>query len=373
VKAVRSAKALAITSLAIGAVAACPSLADSGPEHRLTYSRPIPLGVSGGSIEDMSRLYCCGGTLGALVEDANHTLYVLSNNHVLARTNKGQAGEDVLQPGLIDQEVACTQDVRDRVASLSRFVPIAFKKGVANTVDAAIAAIVPGAVDPSGTILDIGTVSPETVAAQIRMPVTKSGRTTGQTFGEVAALDVTVDVAYDKQCGLGTQIAHFENQIRIEPGTFSAGGDSGALVVEDGTDPEPRPVGLLFAGSATSTLANPIDAVLESLCVAMAGAASFPDPSGCPSGGRAGGGPPGKGRRSVPHSLEVASAVKARHEERLFGLPGVVGTGVGLGHSGGPVIEVYLERSLPETAARLPRRLEGIEVRALETGAFHAR
>ncbi len=363
---------LVIASVSAAVVTAGNVLADGGPEHRLTYPRPVPLGVSGGSIQDVSRLYCCGGTLGAPVEDASGVLYILSNNHVLARTNKGEPGEDILQPALIDQEVTCAQDVGDRVADLTRFVPITFKKGAANTVDAAVAAIVPGAVDPSGTILDIGTVNPATAPAQIGLAVTKSGRTTGQTFGEIAALDVTADIAYDKQCGLGTQIARFVNQIRIAPGAFSAGGDSGALIVEAVSGgQEPRPVGLLFAGSETSTLANPIDAVLSSLCVAMAGATSFPDPAGCPAG--AGGGPPGKGRKNLPRGLEVASEVKARHEERLFGLPGVVGTGLSLGGNGRPVIEVYLEQFLPEAVGQLPRRLEGIEVRAIETGAFRAR
>ena len=48
----------------------------------------------------------------------------------------------------------------------------------------------------------------------------------------------------------------------ITPGSFSAGGDSGSLIVIRGGPNKLKPVGLLFAGSASATIANPIDAVL---------------------------------------------------------------------------------------------------------------
>ena len=56
------------------------------------------------------------------------------------------------------------------------------------------------------------------------------------------------------------QIATFENQIIA--GAMSSPGDSGSLVV-DGS--EPLAVGLLFAGSDTTTVINPIDRVLDLL------------------------------------------------------------------------------------------------------------
>ena len=56
------------------------------------------------------------------------------------------------------------------------------------------------------------------------------------------------------------------NQIVISPGGFSAGGDSGSLVVADGKGrskaDDRKPVGLLFAGSSLYTIANPINEVL---------------------------------------------------------------------------------------------------------------
>jgi hypothetical protein len=42
---------------------------------------------------------------------------------------------------------------------------------------------------------------------------------------------------------------------------FLAGGDSGSLMVQD-VSTNPQAVGLLFAGSSTHAVANPIDEVL---------------------------------------------------------------------------------------------------------------
>ncbi|MCI0650546.1 MAG: hypothetical protein L0Z55_01535 [Planctomycetes bacterium] len=47
------------------------SFPDGEPEHQLDHDSSIPLGVSGGNASDKKGLACCGGTLGALVEDAD--------------------------------------------------------------------------------------------------------------------------------------------------------------------------------------------------------------------------------------------------------------------------------------------------------------
>jgi hypothetical protein len=268
-----SKKMLFLVVLAVLVVAAVQNVvwADGGPEHQISQSWPIKLGTSGGNINDRSMLYCCSGTLGSLVEDGV-SQYILSNNHVLARTNLGIIG------GQIDQ--SCGQI--GIVASLSDFVKIRFKKGRAiplNSVDAARAVVVDGAVDPNGRILDIGEVSSETASAELGQVVQKSGRTTGHTKGIVTAIDVTVDVGYSKECGgASNQIARFKNQIFIEGSSeaFSAGGDSGSLIVEDAAV-SPRAVGLLFAGSSTVTVANPIDAVLNAFGIVMPGG-TLPEP-----------------------------------------------------------------------------------------------
>ena len=255
-------------------------VADDGPEHQVAQLRPIKLGTSGGNINDRSTLYCCSGTLGALVE-GDGVQYILSNNHVLARSNLAEPGEGINQPGQIDQN--CGQE--GIVAHLSDFVVIRFKRGrVAplNKVDAAIGLVVDGTVDANGAILDIGEVSSETVEAMPGQAVKKSGRTTGFTQGIVTDIGVTVDVGYSKECGgPANQIARFTNQIFIAGtgGAFSAGGDSGSLIVEDAAA-SPRAVGLLFAGSSTHTVANPIGAVLSAFSVTMpGGTAPQPQPT----------------------------------------------------------------------------------------------
>ena len=88
------------------------------------------------------------------------------------------------------------------------------------------------------------------------------------TFGTVDAVNVTVNVAYDN----GT--ARFVNQIVIVPGSFSDSGDSGSLIVTD--DGNNNPVGLLFAGSSTHTVANPISAVLARFNVGVGGVVPTP-------------------------------------------------------------------------------------------------
>jgi hypothetical protein len=82
--------------------------------------------------------------------------------------------------------------------------------------------------------------------------VYKSGRTTGVTSGTVAGTDATVDVWYDGFVG------RFVNQYIVQPGTFSAPGDSGSLVLDE----QHRAVGLLFAGSERDTIVNPMASVV---------------------------------------------------------------------------------------------------------------
>ncbi len=269
-----------------GAVALPPALwADGGAAHRAAQGTPIELGTSGGSINLHSSAFCCGGTLGSLVQNANG-MYILSNNHILARTNKGSLGEAAIQPGLIDQSPVCDKDANDTVAHLSDYVQIRFAKGRSvplNEVDAAIAQVVPNAVRTDGSIIDIGVLSASTVAPSLGQVVQKSGRTTGRTFGVVAAVDVTLDVGYSKDCGSSAiDVARFVNQFLITDGSFSAGGDSGSLIVEaDGVDPTdglPRATGLLFAGGSSYTVANPIDRVLALLGVTMASGAPAAPP-----------------------------------------------------------------------------------------------
>jgi len=336
-------------------------------------ARPVELGVSGGNINDRSSSYCCSGTLGALVHDSNFQ-YILSNNHVIAITNQGRIGDDIIQPGLIDQSAACAQDTGDGVADLSKFVPIAFKKGAKNKVDAAIAQTRNGAVDPSGSILNIGQVSSLTALPAVGLPVQKMGRTTGLTSGVISAVNVTVNVSYNTACGIGSQTAKFTGQIMISTPGFSAGGDSGSLIVED-CSPYPRPVGLLFAGSDTVTVANPIGTVLSSLKVQMVGA----DGGSCSSNVSMSGEDSRTKARQLPpqaseRAVEMAARVKDKHENSILGIEGIVGLGIGVSETDPEeaVIVVYTKKPPHEMRHIIPDAVEGIPLRIVETGEIFA-
>ena len=395
------------------------ALADSGVNHRTVQSWPSPLGVSGSSIEFLvinNNLYCYTGTLGALVEgdiggDAGDEQFVLSNNHVLAKENNpddpslATDGYEIIQPGLLD-EGPCTLsrgDPANIVADLTGWVEISFGKGKKaqdNFVDAAIAEVLTGVladgttgplVVTDGTILDIGPVSGETLPATVGLPVQKSGRTTGHTFGSVEAVMVDINVNYN------SGKARFVDQIRIRGvcGTdFSAGGDSGSLIVNVPEYADRQAVGLLFAGGGDDTFANPIDTVLTELGVALGieplsmvdgggygddtayvpqCAEEEPDePTGPPGGGRGNGNGPPRGAFD-PLGLEIAGDVKDRHSNELFAVRGVVGHGVGLDADGDSVIEVYVENASRRAAGRpIPSEIEGIPVRIVVTGPIHA-
>jgi len=336
-------------------------------------TRPVEMGVSGGNINDLSRLYCCSGTLGALVHDSTFQ-YILSNNHVIAVTNQGRTGDDILQPGLIDQIPGCSKDTGDAVADLSKFVPIGFKKGAKNKVDAAIAQVRSGVVDSSGSILTIGQVSNMTALPAIGLPVQKMGRTTGLTSGVISAVNVSANVSYNTACGIGSQTAKFTGQVMISAPGFSAGGDSGSLILED-CSPYPRAVGLLFAGSDTVTLANPIGDVLSLLKVQMVGAeGGFCSSTASMSG---------QGSRTKAQSLpsqasgravEMAARVKDRHEDSILHLEGVVGLGIGILETDPEeaVIEVYTKKPSHEMKHVISDTLEGIPLRIVETGEIFA-
>jgi len=329
---------------------------DNGPAHQVIQTPPISLGTSGGNVRDHSRLYCCSGTLGALVQKGSN-YYILSNNHVLARTNRGRADNQISQPGLVDYNCGIYQTV----ANLSSFVPISFSRRKTNVVDAAIAQIISGKVKTNGDIIDIGQPSGSTVTPSIDLPIQKSGRTTGYTTGTIDAIDVTVYVKYSSQCGSSRgRTATFVNQILINSATFSAAGDSGSLVL-DQTLPNPNAVGLLFAGSDTTTVCNPIDDVLNAFGISPVGAVSFPKGLTNPS------------NQTKAAEVAVVKAAKARHEWALFARhPAVCGVGVGRGALGGVVIQVYAERDRLDVRRAIPDMLDGVPVEVIETGEIIA-
>ncbi len=222
------------------------------------FPRPVPIGVSAGHGQ------VTAGTLGARVSGAGRT-FALSNNHVFAANNKGRQGDNLLQPGVVDGG----RDPDDVIGTLWDYEPIHFcQLGVcqANRIDAAIALTTAEDVDLQTPDGGYGSPRPSPVEAKLGLSVQKYGRTTGHTVGQVSGINATIDVGYRD----GT--ARFTEQIVISGQGFSAGGDSGSLIVTKGALlADRRPVGLLFAGTPTSTLANPIGLVLDRFDITIDG------------------------------------------------------------------------------------------------------
>jgi len=245
------------------------------------FYRPACIGISTG------HPLITAGTIGARVTDGNNNYYALSNNHIFAASNSANIGDAVIQPGTFDfGNVGCCT-----YGNLTDFEPIQFNNFPAcdgtvndpdcNTIDAAIAlstlAELGNATPSDGYGLPKSTsISSLTIPPVPGMDVMKYGRTTQQTFGTISSINGFFAINYGSP---GT--AYFAGQIVITPGSFSAGGDSGSLVVvDDSAGPNDREaIGLLFAGSPTLTIASPINLVLSRFNVAIDGQPLTPTPT----------------------------------------------------------------------------------------------
>src|SRR5215510_6743955 len=317
--------------------------ADSGANHQ---GRSSLFGVSGGNVNDITKRFCCSGTLGALVTDGT-TSYVLSNNHVLGLSGKANVGDDISQPGRIDNNCQTPPIVAD--------FTIAAPLGPSN-VDAAIAQLRPGAMDANGTILDIGIPSSVVMSPSVGLSVAKSGRTTGFTTGTIASINTSVNVQYQASCGQGKKfVVSYTNQVVINSSTFSAGGDSGSLIV---TALNHQPVALLFAGSSTTTIGNPIGDVLTQLSNTLGRTVSFVGSTQASS----------MTTLANLQDVERATQVKNRHQQRMMSLPDVFGMGVTLDDDGHAAVVIYADRGAGLISA-LPEYLEDVKVKVVHTGA----
>jgi hypothetical protein len=234
-------------------------IALSDPTQR---QRPAPLGFSVGHPS------ITAGTIGARVKNTSGQVFILSNNHVLANSNGATAGDPALQPGPFDGGTVNN----DQVGTLFAFQPINFSGG-SNTIDAAIASTTTNDVG-NATPLDDGYGAPSAAlfgdadsdgvfddkSALLGLAVQKYGRTTKRTVGQITGINATLTICYEVLIIFCIKPATFVDQVVIEPGGFSSGGDSGSLIV---TNPGLQPVALLFAGSTAQTIGNRIDLVLN--------------------------------------------------------------------------------------------------------------
>jgi len=242
--------------------------------------RPCPMGTSGG------HYLITAGTNGELLKDrSTGKICIGTNNHVGANSNDAEIGDAYLQPGSYDGG----KIPDDVIGQLLRFIPIEFIDSPSqcslarfwsslynipakllgrktrlrpvlaypehNLVDAAMVEV--NSDDVLAKILDIG-VPKGIRQAELDMLVQKSGRTTSHTVdGLVTGIDATIGpISY----GTG-KTAYFRDQIVISKEGFSAGGDSGSLIL----DMEGYAVGKLFAGSDNTTIANNIQNYLDLL------------------------------------------------------------------------------------------------------------
>jgi hypothetical protein len=361
------------------------------PGNDKAQSGAINLGTSGGNANDSSTnasahtITCCGGTLGSLVSRGG-TLYILSNTHILGRSDLAQTGEAIVQPGLIDT-ATCTPSGARTVANLTAFYNL--ESGPAPKLDAAIAQVVPGNVDPNGNILYLGDRADAAgvpvpapphagplVTAGLSMPVAKSGRSTGLTCSTVLALAVNVKVDYQKGCGTGATFSvNYTNQIDIAGGSFSAEGDSGSLIV---SQDKANPLALLYAGSDTDTVGNPVLDILNFFgsggnTVSFVGGAEHPV-FGCSLPVRpASASSTQPAATLAPQAMQKAATVRDAHAPELLAHPEVQAVGVGASRDNPNESAVLFFVTAGQPRTNLPAQVDGVRTRIVEAPLFAQR
>ena len=343
---------------------------------------PVKLGTSGGNAKDSSvqgnLTFCCSGTLGALVQ-RNGTFYILSNNHVLARSDSASIGDAITQPGLIDAN--CSATGTTTVGNLSQFVNL---ETAGANVDAALAQIVTGTVDTTGSILSLGATATGTAAdpgpphagngivASVGESVAKSGRSTGLTCSSVSSISLATSIVYQQGCSTGsTFTVNYTNQISVAGGSFSATGDSGSLIVDRTTA---DPVALLYGGSDTDTVGNPVGDVLAALVdqsnnkPAFVGTTATHQVIGCTLAGN--GVKTTQAQTMTVDPAKIASAEHARdmHAPELLANTYVQAIGVGPSMDRPGEAAVILVVNPEQIPTALPAELEGIGTRIVAAG-----
>src|SRR5579884_1178495 len=346
-------------------------------DNQFPQAAPIKLGTSGGNASDLlmnggSIGGCCSGTLGSLLTRGGN-FYILSNNHVLDKSDSGSGGDPIVQPGLGD--VNCQVQNTATVAHLSQAAPL---HGAANNVDAAIAEIVPGEVDTSGSILDLAgpnqpappsaTLADAQTAVAQNESVGKVGRSSGLTCGSIESIAADILVHYETSCGSTDSFqVTYTNQIVISGALFSEPGDSGSLVVTSDTA---RPLGLLYAGDGRSTAVNPIQDVLSALKDPSTGevprvVGGADHAVGCPASGQA----TVVNAQALmsqlnTNALQRAQVAKAQYETQLMQNSAVSMVSVGSSDDdpGQPAIVVHV-KAAPQTP--LPHQVGGVRTKVV--------
>ncbi len=379
--------------------------------HQVQLTTPILLGSSGGNNNDYDTVVqggktyiedCCGGTLGALIQNSGGTQYLLSCNHVLARSDQASVGETIVQPGLIDNSCTPNGDGAGttQVGVLTAWLPLSSNT---TNADAAIAAVNSGAVSPTGAILELGlpgaggvlAAAPpgtscsissagttcaagqgETINGTTSLAVAKSGRTTGLTCGSASILSMNIQVSYFKDCAetepYFTKI--YTNQIGVEGDQFSDAGDSGSLLVDASNG---EPVGLFFAGGTVPGtneslgIANPVSAVLSELGTQEGTSYTFvgttDHPVSCLNYGNA---TATAAQATRLTDAQSSLAQQALTQARMLVNPsaGILGaaTGKSSDHAGEATVILYVDQNMNVAA---PQMVNGVRTEVIPTTA----
>jgi hypothetical protein len=363
--------------------------------HQGQLPAVVTMGSSGGNNADYDTqgdkiVDCCSGTLGALVRGPGGREYMLSNNHILARSDHASVGDTIVQPGLIDN--SCTPLGNgtgiEAVASLTSWLPLRSRQ---TNVDAAIAQVTSRSVDQTGSILELGAkqgdgtlaAAPPGISstggrgeqASLSLKVAKSGRTTGLTCGGVSAVDLTVNVDYYLDCAetRAYLTKTFTHQIGLSGNQFSDSGDSGALVVDAATA---EPVGLYFAGGRDAAgvsqgVANPAPEVLNELSAQLGGSYSYVGGSdhavSCLSYGD---NTLAQAQARTLATGEQQRAQQAQTQARMLVNPaaGILGVGVGKSndHPGKATVILYTDERMTATT---PATIGGVRTMVIPTTA----
>ena len=363
--------------------------------HQEALATPISLGSSGGNNFDYDTkgshiVDCCGGTLGSLIQNSSGRQYLLSCNHVFARSDQASVGETIVQPGLIDNNCVPKGEgsVTLPVGILTAWLPL--NSGSTNA-DAAIAQVDAEVVNPNGEILELGALqgngtlaaAPPGISstggrgepASLNLTVAKSGRTTGLTCASIAVLDLTVKVDYFKNCAetVSYLTKRYSDQIAIEGNEFSDAGDSGSLIV-DASNAEP--VGLFFAGGVTNTgvsegVANPAPTVLAELGQQERTAYTFvgttDHPVSCLNYGVA---TEAAAQASLLPQTQLELAQQAQKQAQMWINPsmGILGvaTGKSSDHAGEATVIFYVDGGMN---VAVPQTVNGVRTEVIPTSA----
>jgi hypothetical protein len=365
--------------------------------HQAQSSTPVPLGASGGNNNDYDTqgnqiVDCCSGTLGSLIQDGSNRQYLLSSNHVLARSDHASIGDTIIQPGLIDNN--CTPNGEGAgttpVGSLTSWLPLS---SAATNADAAIAQVDSGAVNSTGSILELGAKQADGAlapappgisstggkgeAAALDLVVAKSGRTTGLTCGGISALNLDVTVDYYLDCAETKPYLTktYTNQLAISGNQFSDAGDSGALVV-DAANAEP--VGLYFAGGTdlagvSQGVASPAADVLAELAAQAGGGTNYTfvgaadHPVSCLNYGNS---TVSAAQARTLSDAEIARAQQALVEARALVNPSTGILGVAAGKSsdrpGEGAVIIYVDETM---TVNTPATVDGVRTLVIPTNA----